>query len=180
MSEPGEYGKKFVEWTESLPNDVQAIWDLMLNEKIAQPGRRYLASALSYILTQLDLIPDHEKAGAVDDVIVLRVACALAAEHSSDAPVEDTARLGRLANEEEPIRAFLGDGTFAKLRRYVTSLADKEVRGRSVERILADEHARQDMKRELDQSMKKVRATAGDDPAALEVSVKSYFKMKLG
>jgi uncharacterized membrane protein YkvA (DUF1232 family) len=182
MDKSGKHAQRFAEWTDSLTNDVWTVWGLAANEAIGMQGRRLLVGACSYILTQLDLIPDHELAGSIDDAMVVRLACALAAEHASEARVEDTTRLGRLANEEEDVRQFLGDAAFAKLRRYVLDLADKPVRGRTPDQILASDRVRDDVKRELEQSLKKQRRAVIDDAQqaeALETSVRSYLSMKL-
>ncbi len=183
MDKAGRHARRFQEWTSELPNDVQATFDLMTNEAVASTGRRFLAAGLSYCLTQLDLIPDHEKAGAVDDAFVLRVAYGLAAEHAAKAGTRESSLIARMTNEEDEIRQFIGDALFAKLRRYVVELADKEVRGRTTDHILSDAKARADLKRELEQSMKKVRppiATSDEEAEQIEVAVKSYLKMKLG
>ncbi len=172
----------FAQWTESLPTDVWTVFALMNNDKIAQQGRRILAGSLSYILTQLDLIPDHVRAGAIDDAFVLRLACALASEHAAEASVGDSAKLGRLANDEDKIKAVFDEAVFAKLRRYVVDLADKTVRGRTTEHILSDEHARNDVKRELEQALKNLKPTTivdDKDGDALLVTIKSYLSMKL-
>jgi uncharacterized membrane protein YkvA (DUF1232 family) len=174
--------RRFAQWTESLTADVWTIYALLESDKIAQQGRKLLAGALSYILTTLDLIPDHERAGAVDDALVLRLAAALASEHAAEASVGDSAKLSRLANDEDAIKAELGEATFAKLRRYVVGLADKNVRGRTTEQILSDARARADMKRELEQAVKKLKPahiTDDKDADALMTSVKSYLQMKL-
>jgi uncharacterized membrane protein YkvA (DUF1232 family) len=183
MSNASEWARRFEEWTTSLPADVQATWEMLTNDSVAPPGRRWLAAALSYTLTQLDLIPDHERAGSIDDAFVIRVAFGLAAEHAAKTSTKDAAVIARMTREEDQLREFLGDEVYAKLRRYVSDLADKEVRGRSVDHILADERARQDMKRELDvqcRKMKAVHAGSAAEDDALIVSVKSYLKMKLG
>jgi len=177
-----QHARRFAEWTESLSADVWTIFALMESDKIAQQGRRLLAGSLSYLLTTLDLIPDHERAGAVDDAMVLRLACALASEHAAEASVGDSAKLGRLANDEDTIKAALGEPTFAKLRRYVVGLADKEVRGRTTEHIIGDARVRGEMKRELEQALKKLKsAQLSDDKdgEALLLQVKSYLQMKL-
>ena len=70
MANASEWARRFEEWTTSLPADVQATWEMLTNESVAPPGRRWLAAALSYTLTQLDLIPDHERAGSIDDAFV--------------------------------------------------------------------------------------------------------------
>jgi uncharacterized membrane protein YkvA (DUF1232 family) len=183
MDKSGRHARRFSEWTEALPADARVVLDLMNNEKVAMQGRRMLTGALNYLLTQLDIIPDHEQAGAVDDAMVLRMACALASEHAADLKVDDATRIGRLANDEDTLKQFFGDALYAKFRRYVLDLADKEVRGRTTDRILGDARMRSDLAREVEQGVKKVKVAHVDDDAqaeALEVSVRSYFKMKLG
>jgi uncharacterized membrane protein YkvA (DUF1232 family) len=183
MANASEWARRFEEWTASLSSDVQATWALLDNPAIAPAGRRWLAGALSYTLTQLDLIPDHERAGSIDDAFVLRIAYGLAAEHASKTGRDDAARIARMTHDEDDLRALLGEATHAKLRRYVTQLPDKEVRGRTVEQLLADPRAREDMKRELDLQCKKMKVVHADTPAdaeALLVSVQSYLKIKLG
>ena len=183
MANASEWARRFEEWTTSLPADVQATWELLSNNSVAPPGRRWLAAALSYTLTQLDLIPDHERAGSIDDAFVIRIAFGLAAEHAAKTSTKDASIIARMTTQEDELREFLGDKLYAKLRRYVSDLADKEVRGRSTDHILADERARTDMKRELDVQCKKMKAAhagTADENDALVVSVKSYLTMKLG
>jgi uncharacterized membrane protein YkvA (DUF1232 family) len=174
---------QFVEWTAQLGNDLDATFAIAGDERIAVQGRKYLAGALSYSLQQLDIIPDHEEAGAVDDAIVLRIAYGLAAEHSSSASVEDHARFARMTNDEEHVRTFLGDALYAKLRRLVLDLADKPVRGRTADDIIAAGKPRDDFKRELEAQKKRIKkATVAEDAKAqdaFELSVKSWFSMKL-
>jgi uncharacterized membrane protein YkvA (DUF1232 family) len=174
--------RRFAQWTESLPSDVWTVFALMTNDKIAQPGRRLLAGSLSYILTQLDLIPDHERAGSIDDAFVVRLACALATEHAAEISTADSSKLAHLANDEDEIKGAFDEGTFAKLRRYVVELADKTVRGRTTEHVLSNESARNDMKRELEAALKKLKPAVvnnDEDGEALLRSVKSYLTMKL-
>lgn len=182
MADEGQYAQKWQQWTSQLGSDIDLVFALSGNEAIAPPGRRFLAAAISYVLTQLDLIPDHERAGAVDDALVLRVAAALATEHAGELPTKESTQLARLANDDEEIRAALGDVLFAKLRRYVIDLCDKPVRGRTVEQLLNDARARQDAQHELELTKKKLKepvALSDADAAGLEVSVKSYLQMKL-
>jgi uncharacterized membrane protein YkvA (DUF1232 family) len=183
MVNASEWARRFEEWTTSLPGDVQATWEMLTNDSVAPPGRRWLAAALSYTLTQLDLIPDHERAGSIDDAFVLRVAYGLAAEHAAKTSTKDASMIARMTTQEDQLREFLGDGVYAKLRRHVSDLAEKEVRGRTTDLILANERARADMKRELDVQCKKMKPAHAGTPAeaeALVVSVTSYLKMKLG
>lgn len=183
MANASEWARRFEEWTSSLPDDVQATWKMLSNDSVGAQGRRFLAGALSYTLTQLDLIPDHDRAGSIDDAFVLRIAYGLAAEHAAKTSSTDAALIARMTHDEDELREWLGDGLYAKLRRYVSDLADKEVRGRSVDHILNDARARQDMQRELDiqcKKMKPSRSGTADENDALLVSVKSYLSMKLG
>lgn len=183
MANASEWARRFEQWTTSLSEDVQATWQMLTNDSVAPPGRRWLAAALSYTLTQLDLIPDHERAGSIDDAFVLRIAYGLAAEHAGKTNTADAARIARMTHDEDELRQFLGDALYSKLRRYVTDLADKEVRGRTVDQILSDARARQDMGRELDiqcKKMKPAHAATPEEAEALAVSVQSYLKMKLG
>jgi hypothetical protein len=182
MAEEGKYAQEWQSWASQLANDIDAVWLLMTHEGMAVPGRRFLAAALSYSLTQLDLIPDHERAGAVDDCFVMRIAAGLASEHGAGLPTQESSTLGRLANGEDEIRAFLGDALFARLRRYVIDLCDKPVRGRSVDQVITDERARQDLKRELEQTKRKLKEPmplSVEESVAIETSVKSYLQMKL-
>jgi uncharacterized membrane protein YkvA (DUF1232 family) len=183
MAQAGKQARRFAQWASELPADIEGTFALLTNEAVGTQGRRFLAGGLSYILTQLDIIPDHEKAGAVDDCFVLRVAYGLAAEHAAKVGTAEASRIAKMTNEEDDVRGFLGDALFAKLRRHVVELADKPVRGRTTDQILTDAKLRGDMKRELDQSVKKSRQLLIDNDQqaeALEVSIQSYFKMKLG
>lgn len=174
---------QFVEWTAQLGSDLDATFAMTGDERIGVQGRKFLAGALSYSLQQLDIIPDHEDAGSVDDAIVLRIAYGLAAEHASKASVEDHSRFARMTNDEEHVRAFLGDALFAKLRRLVLDLTDKPVRGRTADDIIVAGKPRDDLKRELDGQKKRIKkATIAEDPKAqdaFELTVKSWFTMKL-
>src|SRR6516165_5420160 len=146
MAKAGAAARRFQEWTTHLASDVQATLGMCGTQAVAPQGRRFLAGALNYILTQLDLIPDHNKAGAVDDAFVLRVSYGLVAEHAGKASTKESAHIGRMTNEEDEIRSFLGDQQFAKLRRYVVDLADKPVRNRTSDQIIFDAKLRGEVK----------------------------------
>ena len=175
---------RFEEWTGQLATDLDATFALTIDERIAPQGRRFLAGALSYALQQLDIIPDHEDAGSIDDAIILRVSFGLSAEHAAKAAVEQASMFARMTNDEDEIRAFFGDALFAKIRRFVVELADKPVRGRTTDQVIVAGRPRDEMKRELEASAKRIkRVNPGADAKAneaLEVSVKSWFSMKLG
>lgn len=183
MSSAPRAARLFEDWTSQLAADLNATFALSGDPRIAPQGRRFLAGALSYSLQQLDIIPDHEAAGSVDDAIVLRIAYGLAAEHAAGAGVDDAARFARMTNDEDRVREFLGDTLFAKLRRLVMDLTEKPVRGRTSDQVIVAGPPRDEMKRELDSHAKRIKkADAGQDDKAheaLEVSVRSWFSMKL-
>jgi len=182
MDKPRGFGRRFEEWTTTLHEDVHLTLDLLGDERIPPQARRQLAGALSYLLTRLDLIPDHERAGAVDDAMVLRVAYGIAAELLQPLPAAAQAKAGRLMNEEEAVRQFLGDALYAKLRRHVLELAEREVRGRKPERIITDAQARAQLKRELEETLPSLKPPRIDSDAAeaeVERSVMNYLKAKL-
>ena len=184
MANASECARRFEEWTQSLPADVQQTWEMLTNDSVAPPGRRWLAAALSYTFDPARSHPRSRAApGSIDDAFVLRVAYGLAAEHAAKTSTKDAAIIARMTTQEDQLRDFLGDAMYAKLRRYVSDLADKEVRGRTTDHILADAKARTDMKRELDVQCKKMKAAhagTADENDAMIVSVTSYLKMKLG
>jgi uncharacterized membrane protein YkvA (DUF1232 family) len=172
--------RAFADWTSTLPADIDATFALLTHDGIGAPGRRSLAAGLSYLLTQFDLIPDHERIGTVDDAMVLRVAYSLAAEHAKAGGAEETAKL---AKDDPTIREFLGDGLYKKLRDYVAGLADKAIRARTADQILASEDARKDLRRELDESKKQLPAPLQVDEAKVSdtaVGVLGYLKTRLG
>jgi hypothetical protein len=64
----------------------------------------------------------------------------------------------------------------------VVELADKTVRNRTTEHILSNARTREDLKRELEQTLKKLKPahiTDDKDADALLVTVKSYLSIKL-
>lgn len=178
MEKARGFGKRFDEWTAALADDVNSTMAIVADEKVPPQARRQLAGALSYLLLQLDLIPDRERAGAVDDALVIRVAYGIAAEH-----LDSNARAGRLINDDEAIREFLGDALYSRLRRHVTELCEREVRGRKADQIIHDARARADMKRELDETVAKLKPPHIDNEVIeeeIERAVINYLKIKLG
>lgn len=157
MSGAIDFVKLLAEWNDHFAADLRSTFDLSGSEGIAPAGRRCLATALSYCVSQFDLIPDHEVFGFVDDAMALRICYGLASEHAGDLDVADSAKFARLGNEEETVKVLLGDELHARFRRYLIKLADTPVRGRSSDSILTDKRVRDELKRELETSIKRVR-----------------------
>lgn len=184
MKPTGEYAREFQEWSAKLPQDVEGTLKLIASEEMAAAGRRILVGAVSYLLTQFDLIPDHEQTGTVDDVFVVRVAYSLAAEYAPGLTTEDAAHVAKMTNHDEKIRAFLGDALYAKIRRYVLEQAEKNVRGRTADMIISDPKAARDFDREVRDKIKRWQApkvsTSDAEAKEFELSVYNYLQIKLG
>lgn len=157
MSGAIDFVKLLAEWNDTFAADLRSTYDMTGKDGVAAPGRRFLATALSYCVSQFDLIPDHEIFGFVDDAMAMRLCYGLASEHAGDLDVADSSRFARLANEEEQVKVLLGDELHARFRRYMISLTDTPVRGRTSDGILGDKRMRDELKRELETSIKRVR-----------------------
>jgi uncharacterized membrane protein YkvA (DUF1232 family) len=120
-----------------LADDAAAALDALAQAATPEPARRSLAGALSYLVEQLDMVPDHlDGLGAVDDAIVLRMAARHAVSHGSD-----DLELRRLAGEAPVLAAVLGD-LFAPVDEIVSRLPSQEVRGRTPAEVFADPESR--------------------------------------
>ncbi len=183
MSGAIDFVKLLAEWNDNFAADLRTTYELSGQEQIAAPGRRFLATALSYCVSQFDLIPDHEIFGFVDDAMAIRLCYGLASEHADGLNVADSGRFARLANEEEQVKVLLGEELHARFRRYLIKLADQNVRGRSSDSILTEKRVRDEIKREMETSIKRVRPLnppptekQADD---MRAAIISYLKAKL-
>jgi uncharacterized membrane protein YkvA (DUF1232 family) len=170
----------FKSWADTIVGDVAALKALV--ESKAEPeARRLAAGALGYLVTRLDLVPDHEAGiGALDDVMVLRVCAQLASGHGTwTVPEEHEISLARMANEAERISDFLGAQSYDKLRAYAAKLSGTTVRGRTPGSIVSDEQARKTLFAEVDAEVQKTVPVVIKDPADAEVRLKAYLSHKL-
>lgn len=183
MSGAIDFVKLLAEWNDHFAADLRWTFDLSAQPEVAAPGRRFLATALSYCVSQFDLIPDHEIFGFVDDAMALRLAFGLASEHADGLNVADSQKFARLANEEEQVKTLLGDELHARFRRYIIKLADTPVRGRSSDQILTEKRVRDELKRELETSIKRVRPLnpppTEKQADEMRAAIISYLKSKL-
>jgi uncharacterized membrane protein YkvA (DUF1232 family) len=144
MSDQAKFLDTFPAWLRSLGDDAEALGALIADPAIPEPARRSVAGALNYLFKSLDLIPDGiDDIGYVDDAFVLRVAADLASQEELDG-VESTKlqTLGRLANDCELVREFLGKD-FGRLEGYVKALRRGAARGRSVQDIVEKNDVRE-------------------------------------
>lgn len=133
----------FPEWLKTLASDALALAALLDNRTLPDVVRRKVAAALNYLFKSLDLIPDGiEDLGFIDDAFVFRAAAAAAlSADAGAADVDETGTLARLAGDAELVREFLGEDA-DRLDRFVATLAEVVVRGRSVEAILTEDSVR--------------------------------------
>ena len=135
----------FPQWLQSLADDARTLLSVVEDTNVPEDARRELAGSLNYVFKSLDLIPDGiEDLGSVDDAFVLRVA----ARQVAGSLAADDARLNALAADTELIKEFLG-ADFARLDKFVTTLKEQVVRGRSPESIAGDDAVRAEFGREV-------------------------------
>ena len=121
----------FPAWLRSLADDALGLASVVADEGASEPGRRGAASALSYLFKSLDLIPDGiEDLGFLDDAFVFRVAARMAS------PGEASPALEKLAHDAALVSDFLGVD-YPRLERFVASLGNAVVRGRSVDDVVS-------------------------------------------
>lgn len=95
-------------------------------------AQRFLVGALSYGLDMLDIFPDHYKGlGMADDAIVLRLAAKLAVAAGAT-----NGTIVALANEARDVAAVFED-LAGPLEQLVAKFPEREVRGRTADRILS-------------------------------------------
>jgi len=176
---------KFIEtyksWTESCHADVDALKKLIEFESAHLESRKLAAAALNYLVTRMDLIPDHESGiGALDDVMVIRVCVSLAQAHPlGDLPGDAEYTLGKLGNDSDSLLDFLGGETFGKLKQYCAKLVDASVRGRTPQNIVSDAAARKALYGDVEEELKRSVPVVIKDPADAELRLKAYLSHKL-
>jgi uncharacterized membrane protein YkvA (DUF1232 family) len=172
----------FKSWSESLAQDVEAVKLLLESETAHSEARKLAAAALNYQVQRLDLVPDHEAGiGALDDVMVLRVCMGLASGHAfGDLPGDTEFSLGRLGNEADHLRTFLGGGIYDKLKSYCAKLTSTAVRGRYPNQIVDDDAVRKALYEDLEIELKRNVPVVIKDADDAELRLKAYLTHKLG
>jgi len=173
--------KHFREWTSTLREDVETLKSVIDADGADRDARRYAAAAVNYLLTRMDLVPDWEESiGILDDVLVIRVLADLCAQKGVDGVgAEVLVELGRLANEAERGREWLGPELWAKFAKHAAAMVDQSVRGRSPSVLVDDASARKSAYREVEEHIKKMPGHAFADAQAIETRFKAYIQHKL-
>jgi len=170
----------FKGWSDSFNEDVAALKKLVEHTGAHREARRLAAAALNYLVTRMDLVPDHEQGiGALDDVMVLRTCVSLASTHPfGDLPGDAEITLARLGNDADRIEDFLGP-IYDKLKVYCTKLVDSAVRGRSPSQIIDDAAIRKALYDDVELELKRSVPVVIKDAADAELRLKAYLTHKL-
>jgi len=172
------------DWVDSLREDVETLKKVVESAKVDKGARKYAATALNYLITRMDLIPDWtESIGVVDDVLVLRMCIDLASAYNLDEGLSDETKtlveISRLGNDIERVEQVLGSELFAKMRKYTARMSDDAVRGRTPQKILDDKEARAALYKEIDEELLRMPAATFKDAKAAERQLKNYLGAKL-
>ena len=173
---------KFRKFVESLPRDATDVLAIAADKKAPKAARKHAVAALNYLLLQLDLVPDWVPViGLCDDAFVLRTAMAMLADEDPQLSAEQTATMGRLANEADEVKAFLGEEINDLLRGFVVGLGDREIAKRVPDKIVTDEKTLAAWKRDVEGHLKGVKPDLRpmQDPEQLERELLAYFRTKL-
>jgi uncharacterized membrane protein YkvA (DUF1232 family) len=118
---------------DNYPAALSTALDVVSDEKTPAPARLVLVGALNYALDLLDIFPDQYKGmGVADDSLLLHIAAQQAVKDGAHQP-----ELHQLAAVDSDLTALLGD-LVAPLEKYVTSLSERTVRGRTAKQIVVD------------------------------------------
>ncbi len=171
----------FKGWAETIRADIDAFKALLESKKADVHSKKLAGTALLYLVSRMDLIPDwNEGIGVIDDVMVLRICAQLSQGHERGTlPTSAEVSLDRMANEADKISAFLGVALYDKLKAYCTKLGDQAVRGRTPTQLYEDEAARKALAIELDDEIKKTVPIVINDPVDAELRLKAYLTHKL-
>lgn len=170
------------EWVETMREDIEALKALLASEGADEDAREYAAAGLNYLVTRMDLVPDHQEAvGIIDDVMVIRVVADLASQYGlgSDLGAGEVAALGRLVNEVDAIEPILGAELYAKLRTYCSRLKETAVRDRTPEQIAGSAELREQLFGEIEDDLLRLPPAPFDDPDLLVARLKSHLHHKL-
>jgi uncharacterized membrane protein YkvA (DUF1232 family) len=171
----------FKGWAETIRQDIDALKALLESKQADDHAKKLAASALLYLVSRMDLIPDwNEGIGVIDDVMVLRVCSQLSQGHERGMlPKQSELALDRMATEAGKITQFLGGPIYDKLKSYCAKLGEQAVRGRSPTQLIEDESARKALYVELDDELQKSVPIVINDPMDAELRLKAYLTHKL-
>ncbi len=168
-------------WIDTFASDVGALQALLADERAATEARIKAAGALNYLLTRMDLIPDWEETcGILDDAMILRVSMSLALEMDlGGLSGENLRTIGKLANEAEVVREFVGEELWPRLKKVTEELSHTVVRGRHPRVLVDDGRERKHFFDEIKDDLKRLPPAPMADPARVARVVRNYLTQKL-
>ncbi len=171
---------RFQEWVESFPADAKLFLEVATDDSLGEDLRKHAVAGMSYILKQLDFVPDHYRpTGVVDDCLVLRILAEVGSEFAGELDPDRLKHWFRLANEREAIEAFVGDA-YPGLDRAVRAMLVEGFRHKSPGQWLAD---REGLGRLADEVRKEIDGYVPpvvEDPDRAARELLSYLKAKVG
>ncbi len=170
------------DWVTSLRDDVETIKRVVESGSVDADARKFAATALNYLVTRMDLVPDWEESiGVIDDVMVLRTCVSLAQDHDVDAGLDSQTlvEVGRLGNQAAQMSDLLGSELCAKFRKFCARQSEIAVRNRTPEAIVSDDKERARLYAEVDDDLLRMPAAPFTDPKSVERQYLSYLKNKL-
>jgi uncharacterized membrane protein YkvA (DUF1232 family) len=179
-TDTAKFLETFPAWLRTLGDDADRLANLLDEDGLAQTAREAVAGGVNYLFKSLDLIPDGiDDIGYLDDAFVLRVAAELAMhEDVGDVDGDKLKVLGRLTNEADVVREFLGKD-YGRLEAYVRGLRKGAARGRSVADILGDEATRKDFLSDVHGFAKGYEAPSFRQEEKNLIKLKAFFDAKL-
>jgi len=171
----------FKGWAETIRQDIDAFKALLESPQADDHAKKLAGTALLYLVSRMDLIPDwNEGIGVIDDVMVLRVCAQLSQGHARGSlPTQAEVVLDRMANEADKITQFLGGVIYDKLKSHCAKLGEQAVRGRTPTQLAEDESARKALYVELEDELQKSVPIVISDPTDAELRLKAYLTHKL-
>jgi uncharacterized membrane protein YkvA (DUF1232 family) len=131
--------------------DLTTVRAIVADPSTPEAAQRVLIGALNYALDKLDIFPDHHKGiGLADDAIVLRLAARLAWAAGATSPA-----LEPLALDANNVTALFED-LAAPLEKLVSTLPDREVRGRTAAKIIGHKDTRVGFDADIAREVKKI------------------------
>jgi uncharacterized membrane protein YkvA (DUF1232 family) len=156
-------------FVDRYPDDLRSIQDALNDEGMPNEAKRVLVGGLNYGLDMRDMFPDHFKGiGIADDAIILRMAAKQAVAAGATQAALDT-----LADEASDVKDVFGD-LFEALGQLVAKLPEREVRGRTVDRILSHKDTRISFDADVTREARKhkpqpIEMTGGPERAIIEL-----------
>jgi len=175
-----EMAGKFQEWVDSFSKDVGLFSSVLEDESLPESLRKLAATGLSYLVRQLDFVPDHYKpTGVLDDCAVLRVVADIGSDFAGELDPDRLKHWFRLANDCEVLKTSLGD-LYRPLETAVRKMETESVRKRTPGDCVKSFDARQALLIDVNEDMHKYVPPEVSDPDRAARELISYLKAKLG